>query len=170
MHAVIAGSQKETPTVDGEVGIAVDGVVSRVDVEPTSHDGDVRTCFQTFSALGGFVGITFHASPTPYSTTCCTVVDTAPTGGEIDLMAWRDGEQVKVCVQDCGPGISPDKMEHIFDRFYRGDDHSIAPGFGLGLPIAKALVDGMGGTIAIESELGNVSKVTLLLSSFDVEV
>jgi signal transduction histidine kinase len=88
------------------------------------------------------------------------------SSGEIDLMAWREGEQVKVCVQDYGPGISPDKMEHIFDRFYRGENHSIAPGFGLGLPIAKALVEGMGGKIAIMSELGKWSNVTLSLPSY----
>ena len=91
------------------------------------------------------------------------------SSGEIDLTAWRDGEQVKVRVQDYGPGISQDKMEHIFDRFYRGEDHSVGPGFGLGLPIAKALIEGMGGTITIESELGKGSNVTLSLSVYDVK-
>jgi signal transduction histidine kinase len=88
------------------------------------------------------------------------------SNGEIDLIAQRVGAQVIISVQDYGPGISQDKMDHIFDRFYRGENHSITPGFGLGLPIAKALVDGMGGKIKIESELGKGSKVTLLLSSY----
>lgn len=89
--------------------------------------------------------------------------------GEVDLISQRVGAQVSISVQDYGPGISPDKMEHIFDRFYRGEDHSTVPGFGLGLPIAKALVDGMGGTITIECELGKGSSVTLMLSSYDVQ-
>lgn len=60
-------------------------------------------------------------------------------------------------MQDYGPGISPDKMEYVFDRFYRGEKSSFTSGFGLGLPIAKSLVEGMGGTISIESEVGKGS-------------
>jgi two-component system OmpR family sensor kinase len=87
------------------------------------------------------------------------------SGGDINVEATRNGAQVEICVQDHGPGISPDTLEHVFDRFYRGDDSSLAPGFGLGLPIAKALTEGMGGTIAIESELGKGSIVTLRFSA-----
>jgi two-component system, OmpR family, sensor kinase len=83
------------------------------------------------------------------------------SAGEIKVKAVRSGEQVEIRVQDHGPGIPPDKLEHVFDRFYRGDDSSTIPGFGLGLPIAKVLIDGMGGTIAIESELGKGSAVVL---------
>jgi signal transduction histidine kinase len=81
--------------------------------------------------------------------------------GEVDVVVTEVGGQVKVHVQDHGPGISLDKMEHVFDRFYRGEESPIAPGFGLGLPIAKSLVEGMGGTISIESEIGEGSDVTL---------
>ncbi len=80
---------------------------------------------------------------------------------DINVKVERNGEQVEVRVQDLGPGISPDKLEHVFDRFYRGDDTNTIPGFGLGLPIAKALTDGIGGKIAIESQLGKGSIVIL---------
>ncbi len=60
-------------------------------------------------------------------------------------------------------------LEHIFDRFYRGEENTIVPGFGLGLPIAKALVEGMGGEIAIESEKGTGSMVSLRFSSMGEE-
>jgi len=83
------------------------------------------------------------------------------TDGVIDVKADWSGTQVEIHVQDHGHGIPQDQLEHIFDRFYRGDDSSIAPGFGLGLPIAKALVESMGGTITIESILGKGSIVTL---------
>jgi len=55
--------------------------------------------------------------------------------------------------------VRADKLERVFDRFYRGDNSPMTPGFGLGLPIAKTLVDGMGGTIAVESEVSQGSTV-----------
>ncbi len=83
--------------------------------------------------------------------------------GDIRVVVNQNGAQVEIRVQDQGPGISPDKLERIFDRFFRGGEDSVIPGFGLGLPIAKALVEGMGGTIAIESEPGQGSSVILRL-------
>jgi two-component system OmpR family sensor kinase len=80
---------------------------------------------------------------------------------DVDVDVDNSDAQVNIRVQDHGSGISPDKMEHVFDRFYRGEGSSIAPGFGLGLPIAKSLVESMDGTIAIESELGKGSMVML---------
>jgi signal transduction histidine kinase len=85
--------------------------------------------------------------------------------GAINVNASRNGAQVEVRVQDHGQGIAPDTLEHVFDRFYRGDDTATIPGFGLGLPIAKVLVDGMGGRITIESELGKGSTVILRFSA-----
>lgn len=80
--------------------------------------------------------------------------------GDIDVLADQTETQVKISVQDRGEGIPPETLSHIFDRFYRGEDRANIPGFGLGLPIAKALVEGMGGEIKIESKLGRGSVVT----------
>lgn len=85
--------------------------------------------------------------------------------GEIKVNASLTGGQVQVRVQDHGKGIPSDKLEHVFDRFYRGEESAAIPGFGLGLPIARVLVEGMGGGISIESEVGEGSVVTL---RFDV--
>jgi hypothetical protein len=51
---------------------------------------------------------------------------------------------VEICVRDHGEGIPPEILAHVFDRFYRGEDQLTIPGFGLGLSIAKALVEGAG--------------------------
>ncbi|HTX78750.1 MAG TPA: ATP-binding protein [Longilinea sp.] len=83
--------------------------------------------------------------------------------GAILVSAKQEHAQATIIVQDEGAGISPDKLEHVFDRFYRGDDHLLVTGVGLGLPIAKALAEGQGGTITIESEVGKGSTVTVFL-------
>jgi signal transduction histidine kinase len=80
--------------------------------------------------------------------------------GRVDVQAHLVDSSVEIRVRDYGEGIAPDVLPHVFDRFYRGDDQVIVPGFGLGLPIAKALIEGMGGEISIESELGEGSLVT----------
>lgn len=62
-----------------------------------------------------------------------------------------------LCVNDTGPGISETDLENLFERFYRGNTagRSSAGGSGLGLPIAKTIVNSHGGRIFVESELGS---------------
>ncbi|MCO6452892.1 MAG: HAMP domain-containing protein [Caldilineales bacterium] len=83
------------------------------------------------------------------------------SSGEIDVQAGPNGSLAEIRVQDHGPGMSPENLERIFDRFYRGDNSQMTSGLGLGLPIAKTLVEGMGGTISIESEEARGSVVIL---------
>jgi signal transduction histidine kinase len=82
------------------------------------------------------------------------------SAGDICVTAEHTGRQVEIRIQDSGAGIPPEKLERIFDRFYRGEDGSV-PGFGLGLPIAKSLVETQGGTIRMESEPGQGSVLLL---------
>jgi signal transduction histidine kinase len=82
------------------------------------------------------------------------------SSGDIMVSAAQKDAQVEIRVQDFGAGIPPEKLEHIFDRFYRGEE-ATAPGFGLGLSIAKSLVEGQGDTIRIESEVGKGSVLIL---------
>ena len=81
--------------------------------------------------------------------------------GDVNVVARCDGLDVEICVKDRGQGMSPEKIEHAFDRFYRGEEEPVVIGFGLGLPIAKALVEGMGGTIQINSQLGEGSTICM---------
>lgn len=85
--------------------------------------------------------------------------------GDIHVSGKRLGAQIEILVQDFGEGMSAEKLEHVFDRFYRGDDASTIPGFGLGLSIAKSLVERMDGEIRMESELGKGSTVILHFTS-----
>lgn len=85
--------------------------------------------------------------------------------GAVELSAVRQGAQVELRVHDSGQGIEPEQLAHIFERFYRGADVGGTPGFGLGLAIAKALVEGQGGTIAMESQPGQGSTLIVRLSA-----
>lgn len=73
---------------------------------------------------------------------------------------------VEVVVSDTGPGIEPEDTERIFERFYRGDaSRSRATGgFGLGLAIAREMVDAMGGRISVASSPGQGSRFTVTLA------
>jgi two-component system phosphate regulon sensor histidine kinase PhoR len=78
-----------------------------------------------------------------------------PPPGVVTLRARRhpDGE-VLIEVEDSGNGIAPDEVGRVFERFYRGSRALEQEGFGLGLSIAKRMVDVMGGDIGVDSEVG----------------
>jgi signal transduction histidine kinase len=76
----------------------------------------------------------------------------SPDGGLINVRATRGPGHLTVAVQDHGAGIGPDDLPHVFDRFFR-DRRS--PGSGLGLTIARALVEAHAGRIRAESQLGH---------------
>jgi two-component system OmpR family sensor kinase len=70
---------------------------------------------------------------------------------------------VTISIRDSGPGIAPEMMSHVFERFCRGEDTRDTPGLGLGLPIAKALVEAQGGKLTIDSQVDRGSVVTVTL-------
>jgi two-component system OmpR family sensor kinase len=76
-----------------------------------------------------------------------------PMSASIHLEAGHDDGMVIITVADTGPGMPPDVAEHAFDRFYRGDSSRSrhAGGAGLGLPIARSIVEAHGGSIGVES-------------------
>jgi signal transduction histidine kinase len=74
-----------------------------------------------------------------------------PSGGSVDVAARLVGDEVEVTVRDTGRGMDPDELDRSFDRFYRSPD---SPGSGLGLSIARDLVQAHGGTMTASSEPG----------------
>jgi two-component system OmpR family sensor kinase/two-component system sensor histidine kinase BaeS len=74
-----------------------------------------------------------------------------PAGGSVTVAAELDGDAVAFSVADTGPGIPPEVLGHVFDRFVKAKDSG---GAGLGLPIARSLVEAHGGTIGAESPPG----------------
>jgi heavy metal sensor kinase len=93
-----------------------------------------------------------------------------PDGGSVEMsVACANGGPARITVEDHGPGIPADELPHIFERFYRGDPsrNRATGGFGLGLAIAKALVEAYGGSITAESTPGKGTRMTIELPVID---
>jgi len=84
----------------------------------------------------------------------------SPVGGSIRLTADIEKNNILLTVQDDGPGIPPDDLQHIFERFYKSTDSG---GMGLGLAIAKHLVDAHGGSLSAENAPGRGTIFRILL-------
>jgi signal transduction histidine kinase len=83
-----------------------------------------------------------------------------PSGGSVTAAVSREGNKVAFTVTDTGPGIAPEHLARVFDRFVKGADSG---GSGLGLAIARTLVEAHGGTIAAESQPGRGATISFTL-------
>jgi len=85
-------------------------------------------------------------------------------GDNVTVRAWSDGDRLSVSVADTGPGILKDALPHLFERFYRvAGEMGKAVGTGLGLTIARQIVEAHGGEIAVSSEEGHGATFTFTL-------
>ncbi len=118
-----------------------DGIGFEMDVEPDLAAQGDRVLLR--QVLIGLLGNAFKHTTAP---------------GVVTLRARRAGDdEVLIEVTDTGSGIADDEVDRIFERFYRGTDSREKEGFGLGLSIAKRMVDVMGGQIGVTSEYGKGS-------------
>lgn len=79
-------------------------------------------------------------------------LDHTDAGGKIYISCEHTPAMVRICIADNGHGIAPEDMHHIFKRFYRSKKTLQTQGIGLGLPLAKAIVEGQGGIISVQSD------------------
>lgn len=87
-----------------------------------------------------------------------------PAPGAVTLRAFQsEDKQVIIEVEDTGGGIPEEERDRVFERFYRGSGSLEREGFGLGLAIAKRMIDVMGGKLTVESEEGRGSTFTICL-------
>jgi signal transduction histidine kinase len=91
-----------------------------------------------------------------------------PHGGHIEIAAAKEGEVVLMKVSDTGTGINPEDLPYIFDRFYRGEKsrNRLTGGAGLGLAIAKGIVEAHRGEISVQSIPGKGTSFTFSLPLF----
>ncbi|MCM1497211.1 MAG: HAMP domain-containing histidine kinase [Clostridium sp.] len=86
-----------------------------------------------------------------------------PIGGEISAEVALQGNNIIVQISDTGEGMSEETLTHLFDPYYQGDVSHAGQGLGLGLSIAKRIVELCSGSITAQSELGTGSRFTVTL-------
>ncbi|OGF57048.1 MAG: hypothetical protein A2Z21_10290 [Candidatus Fraserbacteria bacterium RBG_16_55_9] len=88
-----------------------------------------------------------------------------PQSGRITVRVWRQTEEVLVSVSDTGPGIAPQDLPYVFERFWREDKSRTraSGGSGLGLAIAKQFIEAHGGQIGVENSPGQGATFTFRL-------
>jgi len=88
-----------------------------------------------------------------------------PAGGTVTLSLYGDSSSARIAVEDTGPGIRPEELPHIFERFYRAPAGGgrVAGGTGIGLSVARWIATEHGGEIEVESEAGRGSAFTVRL-------
>ena len=121
--------------------VVPDGIEFELDLQPDlAAEGDRVLLRQV---LVGLLANAFKHTPAP---------------GAVTLRARRRGEEeILIEVTDTGSGIPADEIDRVFERFFRGADAREQEGFGLGLSIAKRMVDVMGGEIGVDSTVGEGS-------------
>ncbi|MHC4820250.1 MAG: ATP-binding protein [Planctomycetota bacterium] len=89
----------------------------------------------------------------------------SPEGGNIDVEIRPDGDFVVMTIRDCGPGISDEQRPALFERFKQVGQvlTDKTPGIGAGLPLAKRVLEGHGGTLTVDNAEGGGAIVTLRL-------
>jgi signal transduction histidine kinase len=152
-----------------------------LDVEDVSVDEIIRQAEETFRPVAarrrvnletaGRDGATVRADPTRVSQIVGNLLGNAikftPEQGSVKLLARPQDAQVLFQVTDDGPGIPADNMPHIFDNFWQARK-SDRRGVGLGLAIAKTLVEAQGGKIWVESKVDHGSTFSFSLPAVSV--
>jgi signal transduction histidine kinase len=92
----------------------------------------------------------------------------SPAGGTIRVVLETDDRFCRIVVADEGIGMTEEQLDHIFDRFYRADfSNTAVQGAGLGMNIARHIVEAHGGEIRVASQFGSGTQVTVELPLFE---
>ncbi|MBK6534593.1 MAG: HAMP domain-containing histidine kinase [Deltaproteobacteria bacterium] len=147
---------------------AIDSGQLRIRKEESDLDALMATTAALLAPLCAEKDLSFSCSASPKLRLLCdpnrvqqllgnlvgNAIKFTPRGGKVTIDAMPSGDEVRFSVADTGSGIPAEVSEHVFERYWRGRERDFTKGVGLGLFIAKGIVDAHGGKIWIESVLG----------------
>ncbi len=112
-------------------------------------------------------GIKYYANKEQFGKMVISILENAikynKEDGSIDVQLHRNNKNIVLTISDTGIGIAPEDLPYIFERFYQADKSHSGSSTGLGLAIAKAIVNGNDGKIYAESELNEGTKIIVVL-------
>lgn len=126
----------------------------------------VNLVIDTHAAPGLTVHIDRHRIGQVLANLLTNALRHTPPGGTVTMASQRVGNEAHITVTDNGEGMTPEQIDHAFERFYRGDQarNRDRGGTGIGLTISKAIIDAHGGFIAVASLGGGMgTEVTIAL-------
>ena len=146
---------------DAPLGELVSRCLSSLDAEARARDVDLRARF----AADPVVLIAPDKVERVLLNLVSNAVRHSPPKGEVAVVVEPDTDHVVVAVEDAGDGLAPDAPERMFERFWRADGSRTrsSGGAGLGLAIARGLVEAHGGTIWAENRRGGGARVAFTL-------
>lgn len=123
---------------------------------PLAHDKNIQLIFKP-EDLDFSMICDSHRVIQIFSNLLGNAIKFTPEGGMITVNLKHSHHELKVCIEDTGPGMASDVLELIFNRYWQGKNAS-SKGSGLGLYITKGIVEAHGGKIWVESQVGKGSK------------
>jgi PAS domain S-box-containing protein len=180
LQVVYRSSQRLLALVEDLLTVnRVDTGTLAISPAPTAVDELLRAAHDAFAARCVAKGIELVVEPADalrvlvdrprMDQVLANLVDNAakftPSGGTVRLAARAEGKLVRIEVADTGPGIAPHELQSVFERFFRSAraQADAVPGTGLGLPIARALVEAQDGSLTVQSTLGAGTSFTITL-------
>jgi signal transduction histidine kinase len=142
--------------------VRLDEIVRSVVTEVEPHAADKGLALRT--DLGGAADAPCSPRMTRvFQNLLMNAVRHTPADGSVSVLAKRAGNRIEVAVEDSGDGLAEADLERIFEPFYRGDPARSGPGAGLGLALAKRIVEGVGGRISAETLAEGGARFSVLL-------
>jgi two-component system OmpR family sensor kinase len=148
-----AARQADEPRSLNQVPLRIDDVVADAADEASVLVDSREITLDLDLAAGGEVTADFRALKQAVMIGLDNAIKHSPPGGTINVSSLRNGGVVSISVADRGPGVLEADRPHVFERFYRGsqEDDLLNPGFGIGLSIAKDIVERHQGTVSLEN-------------------